>query len=222
MHNKVAILFGLAAMATSGSALAQEFGKKMDLVFSADRLFAFHNSHRTVEYPAPVGDRDASSTGFSFGWRGNSGMTAFDVPRLAFDIFVIDSLSVGGAIGYVNYDNNEDQGQGGAGWTDQDHNQFIFSPRVGYVWMFTPGVGFWLRGGFTYHAGDFGPWTNNGFALTVEPAFVFSPADHFAFLAAPYGDFDLFGNTHEDDPNGADWDTRERSIGVFASLLGWF
>lgn len=220
MHKKLmAATFAVAAMATSGSAMAQEFGKKMDLVFSVDRVFAFHNSHETVSLPAPVGDVSSSSTGFGLGWRGQTIPTAFDVPRLAFDIFVIDSLSVGGAISYVNYSNSVDQRGFG---TDQDVNEFLFSPRVGYVWMFTHGVGFWLRGGFTYHAGDMGDHTQNGFALTVEPSFIFSPIDHFAFLAAPYADFDLFGNIHEDQPNGNDFSTHDRSLGVFASLLGWF
>lgn len=222
MHKKLtlATLFGLATMAASGSAMADQFGKKMDLVFSADRLFAFHNSHTTVSEGAPVGDVSSSSTGFGFGWRGQESPTAFDVPRLAFDVFVIDSLTIGGAISYVNYSNSANDR--GPFQFNQDINEFLFSPRVGYVWMFTHGVGFWLRGGFTYHSGDLGPATQWGFAFTAEPAFVFSPVDHFAFLAAPYGDFDLFGNFHPDQNNGPDWSTHARSIGIFGSMLGWF
>jgi hypothetical protein len=221
MHNKVAILFGLAAMATSGSALAQEFGKQMDLVFSADRLMAFHASHLTIEDPGNP-DGEYSATGFGFGWRGQATPTDFDVPRLAFDIFVIDSLSVGGALGYVNYSRSIDN-NGGIGSSDQDYEGFIFSPRVGYVWMFTKGVGFWLRGGLTYHSAAVGNDNVNGFAFTIEPSFVFSPIEHFAFLAAPYADFDFVGNSHfEAGNNSFDRDTHQRSIGVFGSLLGWF
>lgn len=222
MHKKLmAATFALAAMATSGSAMADEFGKKLDLVFSADRLMAFHNSHITQEDPGNP-DNHASATGFGLGWRGEEPPTAFDVPRLAFDVFVIDSLSVGGAISYVNYSRSVDNG-GPAGARDFDSDEFLFSPRVGYVWMFTHGIGFWLRGGLTYHNISNDNGHVNGFAFTAEPSFVFSPVDHFAFLAAPYLDIDMFGNEHfNGGPQPFDRDTHQRSIGVFGSLLGWF
>ena len=218
MRRTVAAMVGLSASLVASSAMAQEFGQSLDMAFSADRLFAIHFSHRETENPGEP-DIERDRTGVQIGWGGRDRLTPFDVPRFAFDIFVIDGLSVGGALGFASM---SDENQAG---TEFDASEFIFAPRVGYVWMFSEVVGFWLRGGFTYHSASldggviFGQGDEYGFAFTADPTFVFSPVQHLAFLAGINADLDLMG---EVDPGaGPDLDRSYRSIGIQVGLLGW-
>ena len=79
----------------------------------------------------------------------------------------------------------------------------------------------WPRGGFTYHSGE-RPYDNNGFALTVECPFTFSPTRNFAFHIGPTFDVDLFGEAEGFGPGDQDVDQTYRTIGLNAGLLGWF
>ena len=203
------------------SAQAEEFGVQGTAAFSADRLFAFHSTRVVRERPAPQPDDQVTYTGIGFGWRSQFQASPFDVPRLAFDYFVIDGLNIGGSLGYASVDDDNDQWRG----RRDRYSAFLLAPRVGYVWMFSEVAGFWLRGGFTYHS-----WTRDnpdpaepdqtisGLALTVEPTFVLSPVEHFAFVLGPTLDWDVSG---EHDPGPAQWDNEYRSIGIQFGLMGW-
>jgi hypothetical protein len=201
------------ALAT-GSALAQErFATKGTVAFSADRFFGFGVSHESVDQEGPGGDFENDSTHFTFGWRGTIHPTPFDVPRFAFDYYVTDGLSIGGSIGYANYGGGDDDDQ------FNEYSDFILAPRVGYTWMFSRTVGFWLRGGFTYHSRDWeGVADESGLALTVEPTFVFVPVEHFGFTAGLNGDFDVTGGR---DSGRAEADVHYRSIGIQLGMVGY-
>jgi hypothetical protein len=195
----------------------------MDVVFSADRLFALHFSHVSQEDDDLRNpDNEVDYTGFGFGWRGGIAVTPFDVPRLSFDIFVIDQLSVGGSISYATYNGDIDPGD-----EEVDYSAFLFAPRVGYLWNLSEVFGFWLRGGVTYHSSDAeargrffaADSDEHGFAFTVEPVFTISPVEHFAFVAGGFFDIDFTG---ESDRGNFDRDRRYRSFGLQFGLLGWF
>ncbi len=220
MRKFLSVAVGAAALLTGAPALAQqqEFGTAMDLVFSADRLFGITFSRVSDEdpgCPGPDDDCHRDWTHFGLGWRGRGLQTPFEVPRFAFDIFVIDSLSVGGSIGYASYDYEDDPGDG-----EDEYSEFIFSPRVGYVIMFSDVFGFWPRGGFTYHSRSHDDGQDdNGFAFTAEAAFVVVPTDHFGFWFGPTFDIDFTG---EAEAGNADWDRRYRTIGlVNVGLFGY-
>ena len=91
---------------------------------------------------------------------------------------------------------------------------------MGYVHAFGRVVGIWPRGGFTYHSGEVGGRDENGFALTLECPFTFSPVEHFAFHIGPTFDVDLFGEA--EGGGGNDIDQHYRAFGLNAGLLGWF
>jgi hypothetical protein len=237
MRKFSSLAIGAAALVSAAPALGQEqLGKQMDVVFSGDRLFGISFSRRVDEDRCGPAirrtDCENDWTTFGIGWRGRSsdgagrghGATPFDVPRFAFDIFVIDSLSVGGSIGYVQY---SDEDQDGDDW---DYSDFIFSPRVGYLIMFSDKFGFWPRGGFTYHSGKVDPpgrprASESGFAFTAEAMFVFTPVEHFGFAFGPTLDIDFAGDVESRGgaPAGDDdWDRRYRSIGLLnVSVFGW-
>jgi hypothetical protein len=193
MRKLLGVAIGAATLFGAAPAMAQAdvFGKQMDVAFGADRLFGISFAHRRDEDRCGPGNRredcEHDTTGFGLGWRGRDAQTPFDVPRFAFDIFVIDSLSVGGSVGYASYSTDRDPGPAIAGdGGDVDRTEWLFSPRVGYVIMFTDNFGFWPRGGITYHSRKDDPDgrrrdREHGWALTFEAMFVWTPVQHFGF-----------------------------------------
>src|SRR6185503_15220765 len=63
----------------------------------------------------------------------------YQAPRIGFDYFIINGLSLGGSFTIVSI--STDAGSG----TD-----ILFAPRVGYAYMFSDMFGIWPRGGFSY------------------------------------------------------------------------
>ena len=213
----------IAAALTFGSttALAQkaEFGSQGTAAFSADRLFGFYAATEELEFPAPVGDVETDYSHFGFGWQGLIHGTPYSVPRFAFDYFIIDGLNIGGSIGYANIEVDPE------GPPEGDRSAFIFAPRVGYVWMFSDVIGFWLRGGFTFHSmeddtGFVDDFEESAFALTIDPVFPIFPTDHFGFVVGPVIDFSVTGERDVGPPLN-DVDLNYRSFGITAGLIGY-
>jgi hypothetical protein len=215
--------------ATSAFAQMEEFGKSGSMGFSAERLFGFYSLHLSGETSPPQNaGYDDSATGFGFGWGADS--YPFNIPRFGFDIFVIDQLSLGGSIGYAslsdkNYgcrgNNNCDPAVFGG-----DIEAFLLAFRVGYWIPIAPVIGFWPRGGFTWHSVDPPGNQDNsqrGMALTLEGLFGIGPVEHFAFLAGPTFDIDFIGSA--DCPTNPEPDAtcsyKYRNIGLQVGVMGW-
>ncbi|HEY6557583.1 MAG TPA: hypothetical protein VI072_09930 [Polyangiaceae bacterium] len=216
MRKMASCMLGAALVLGASGASAQEFGAKGTPAISADRLFGISITNRTVD-PDPGGEVERDTTVFGLGWQGTAVPSPYDVPRLAFDYFIIDSLSIGGSIGYANVSFEDEPGDEGEGST------FIFAPRVGYVFNFNDWASFWIRGGFTYHSTSIGEddeVEEHGFALTVEPTFVLSPSTHWGFVLGPTMDLALTG---EREVGGNDVDVGYTSFGIVrAGLIVWF
>lgn len=221
MRHLTSAMLALAAVFGSGSALAQEFGSKGDVVFAGERLFGIQGTHVYQERQAPaLPDYENDYTTISFGWRGTTspeGLSPFDSPRLGFDVFVIDRLSIGGSIGWASSSiDNEDDNP----FDSDSYSSFLFSPRVGYAVMFNEIFGIWPRGGIGYHSAKVeDAFSDSGFSLGLEAMFVIAPVRHFGFLIGPTFDIDLTG-TH-DPEQGSDVDRTYRSFGLQVGLFGW-
>jgi hypothetical protein len=212
-HTLSALVFSVGLLVPA-LASAQEIGAKGDAVFSVDRLMGINGVRSVTE--EPTGDEVTEATTISFGWRGSSEISPFEVPRFAFDYLVIEHLSIGGSLGYASLAVDEPD--------NADFTFFEVAPRVGYLYSFGQVVAIWPRGGVTYHSASTDLGDNedseSGFALTLECPFTFSPTRHFAFHIGPTFDIDMFG---EHDPQvGPDEDRRYRSFGLNAGILGWF
>jgi len=209
MMRVLSALVVLLGCSATRLAAAQELGRKGDAVFSAERLMGITGTHVSGESGGR--DYDEDRTSLSFAWRGSPSSSPFDVPRLAFDYFAIDHLSIGGSLGYSSTAPDE----GG------DASAFLLAARVGYVYAFGRVVGIWPRGGFSYHSLNIdNGFDENGFGLTLECPFTFSPAAHWAFSVGPSFDVDLFG---ERDPSPVSAEDRKyRMFGLQAGVLGWF
>lgn len=198
-------LFGIASTA-GAQGYSAPFGSKGQVTFGAERLFGFHYVKNNWEYPS--GDRGSNSgTTVGFGWLFAQPMQ-FNQPRLGVDFFVIDDLSIGGALGFFSA-----SGRNGT----LNHDGFIISPRVGFNVALSQVVKFWPKVGITYISID----ESHAFGLSGEANFAFFPHSSagWAFIVAPTMDLAPFGgiNSNGNQPNA---DLGCYSFGVSAGLLG--
>lgn len=191
-----AALSGLCAY-TLSSAASAEIGKPLDVVVSAERLFGIYGVERDYE-PDDLDDDDDTSIGLLMQGYHLSPVT---VPRVAIDIFIIDSLSLGGSLGLYSNDIGNSSG-------------VLFAPRVGYAIEFNRQWGFWPKGGFTYYSQN-NP-DRGHFSLSMEGAFTFMPDPSFGFTATPFLDLGLGG---EQDAGPVDIDYVDRAFGVALGLF---
>jgi hypothetical protein len=191
--------FGAAALLVSASAGAQtyntaNFGVKGQLAISAERLFGFYHDSATVT--ANNVDNTLKSDSFSFlsspiPLTGTS-LWSYGAPRVAGDYFVIDHLSLGGAVGYSHISVSR-PGPGNTTLSTSG-DSFLFAPRVGYAHMFTNLIGLWPRAGFTYRTLSAGDNSSHDLALTLEVPVMFTVIPHVAFWGGPTFDIGLGGS----------------------------
>jgi hypothetical protein len=190
-----ALVLGLAGATLARPAAAQAFGNKHDMLFSAERLMGVYFLDESQGGPGP---QNSSSTHIGLGIAPNgASRSPYLLPRLGFDYFVIDNLSIGGSLGFGDYDPEGGDAQSGA----------LVAPRVGYALEFSKVIGFWPRGGFTYR--NFG--RDEEFALTLEAMFYAAPVEHFAITFGPLMDLGIAGTAGE-----------AKNFALFsAGLVGW-
>lgn len=202
-------LFAASLLFVSSGALAQDkLGQPMDVVLGIERAFGFYTGESSYD-PDNGGEWDVDRQGFSLGWSHTGQPFPYWAARFSFDIFVIESLSVGGALGFVSQDNDDDRDE-----ADGDgRGGFIFAPRVGYFLDFGEYFGFWPRGGFTLY--DLDDPDQSQALLTLEPYFTFAPRDGFGFLFGPVIDLGFNGEVENDT------ELREKSFGIAIGMFGW-
>jgi hypothetical protein len=198
-------LLTMAAVSSlPGVAWAQSsLGEPMDVVLGIERAFGFYTGKGNLEDDNGA-EAEYDSQGFSMGWSHSRQPMPVHIPRFSFDIFVIESLSVGTGFGFVSQDNDDLGGDGRGG--------LIFAPRVGYFIDFSQYFGFWPRGGFTLY--DLDDPDQSQMLLTLEANFTFAPREGFGFLFGPVIDLGFTGEFN-------DADLREQSFGIAIGMFGW-
>jgi hypothetical protein len=201
---------------------AQELGTRGGIALGADRVVGFVHSSWTYEDDISNADTTVTRDNFAFITQG-AGIGPWSAPRLSFDYFVIDHLSIGGSLGYWSESVENDPPGPGSG--EADASGFLLAPRVGYAYMFTRVFGIWPRGGLTIASGssEFGPVGGDasftGVAFSIDVPLVLSPGDHFAFLLGPTFDIGFGGG--ELDPGNIDYSGAPIDIGLQVGLVGW-
>ena len=190
--------FGAAALLVTASAAAQtyntaNFGVKGQLAISAERLFGFYHDSATVT--ANTADVTVKSDSFSLLSSpiplGGTTLWSYGAPRVAGDYFVIDHLSLGGALGYSHISVGIPNGNT---TNSSSGDSLLIAPRVGYAHLFTDLIGLWPRAGFTYRTLSANDNSSHDLALTLEVPVIFTVIPHVAFWGGPTFDIGLGGS----------------------------
>jgi len=212
---------------------ADSFGRQGQFAISGERLLGLfvHKVEADLQMTATGGpgggtatvDTNTETKATEFVVLGNSDQVGpAGTPRIAFDFFVIDGLSLGGALLYENHSvENDTGGTATLGGQSQaidrtqvevDTNVFGIAPRIGYAYMFTPNVGIWPRGGISYVTSnseeketvtdptDGSVQTTdtdtsvNHLSLALDAMLVLSPIEHVGFGIGPFVEIPLSGD----------------------------
>jgi hypothetical protein len=220
----------LAFPVYSSVAAAQEsdrFAKQGAFILSADRLFGVSNYSATTSQNGR--DQTVSGTQANFVWGSSAipsvGSNPYTTPRLSFDYAVVDGVTIGGSVGYgLVTGKTESNGQSA---DSPSTGTLTAMARGGYV-IPVGRHGVWLRGGFTYFNastsstavdGTTQKSSLSGFALSLEPTFVFSPFEHVGFTGGIVVDIPLAGSS---DSGGQSVSTKVTNYGVLFGLLVTF
>jgi len=237
-----ALALGLVVAALAPGALAQErFATAGRFAIGAERVFGYASTNTKVETEFQPGnvkyESDKTRTQLDFLARGNVD-NPFVAPRIGFDYFVIDGLSIGGALAYYSseHDGDETLGNNSADIDKETDSGWAIAPRVGYCFMFNDMVGIWPRGGFTYAAGKEETDPANPpnapddkleasvLDLTLEGMLVITPVPHAGFMVGPTLELPLSGSGETDQGNNSqDIDEiRVTTIALQAGVFAWF
>jgi hypothetical protein len=168
-----------------GTAAAQVpgFGAQGQLAISAERLFGVEYAKSSYDGRNGAPGGYTSGTIIGFGWTNQGRQSSFVEPRAGIDYFVMNSLSLGGAIGIYSH-SGHDTADGVSG--------FLFAPRVGYAIDLGSVASFWPRGGITYYShGDY-----HNLGITGEANFALFPRPNWSFLIQPHFDVGPFGDVN--------------------------
>ena len=203
----------LACMSIPAAARAQDaperFASKSTFMISADRLFGVSNYSATTSQNGR--DQTVSGTQANLLWGSAAipdvGTNPYTMPRLSFDYAIIDGVTIGGSVGYALVNGKTEAN--GQSSDRPSTGTFAAMARGGYV-IPLGRHGVWLRGGFTYFNssttttavdGSSQKSSVGGFAVTLEPTFVFSPFDHFAFTGGIVVDVPVSGSSDSGGPS---------------------
>ena len=205
---------------------SRRFGDMGHVVISAERMFGVGFTWDSVDVGA---DDNATVSTFNLSVLSNPlGTTTntYSFPRMGFDFFIAENLSIGASLGFAYTSFDEDEELQGVALGDSI-TTFLAAPRVGYAFMFADGIGIWPRIGVTWlwatTSGDAADLTANRFALTFEAPFVISPTDNVAFLLGPKFDLGLSGS-NKIEAGGAETETdvKATELGIYVGLLTYF
>lgn len=213
----------------SGAALAQQGPFPAGtFAISGEHLTGFY--HTSLSASAAGVSNDTSMDHLALlGVASNSGAPG-ELPRLGFDGFVVDGLSLGGTV-LVDYAAENVGATIGAGAVTANANTTVkvtsigFWPRIGYALMFNDSVGIWPRAGVGYYHVSESPDQGNGLSfhfvsLSLEAPLIFELAKGFAITAGPTVEISLSGSAEADNSN-ISVDESYKIFGIAVGLLGW-
>lgn len=206
-------------------------GQQGQLVVSAERLFGLNFwSTKTKEN---IDSTDKGTT-FSLLTPGNGDHLAL-VPRIAVDYLPIDTLTVGGSLGFWNTSlKRKDEGNGVSQETDIGSTRgFFLSPRVGGAIPIHDIITVWPRGGLTFYSlkgsspDGKSSSTLSGLTVDLECAFTFMPIPHLGFSLTPNVMLPLSGTKKDEGQvggvtNSTEHDVTMMNFGLSAGILGVF
>ena len=224
----------LFAVLSTAPVLAQvsTFGAEHQFALSGERLTGVYwidaSSDLDGTITTPGGATASSSTnidnsGLKLAFLGNDGGVDFStIPRVGFDFFVVQNVSLGAAFIYLHDSDETDTGGTvtapapigtvtlDAVNTETSTDSFVISPRVGYGRSWDH-IGIWARGGLTYgHQNNEVDETTTDaqgnitrvqtttklslLTLSLDVQALFIPADYFGIGVGPFIEIPLTGS----------------------------
>ena len=213
----------LAILGFAGTAgAAERFNQSGSFALGAERLFGVSWDKQSFSN----GGTSVSESDTSVSVLGKQlSIDPFAGPRVAFDYFVTDAISLGGSVGYSSISMSRDLNSSTAGLTvtgaDTTVHGWIVSPRVGYGYAFNDNVGLWPRLGFTYVGQSTSSPDTKGhyFALSAEVPLVITPVPHAMLTIAPTVDWGFAGSQGS---GSNSIDSTAIALGLHAGLGVWF
>lgn len=186
------------------------FGRSGELVIAAERLVGFAKTSQEVEVEgAPDRSSDVTRTHLLSN-AGGPDFLGYSAPRIGFDLFVSEGVSLGLALGY-----SSDSGP-------YDFRQVTANGRFGYALMFGKVVGAWARVGVTYQDAEADvpqPASLALLAASGDVQLVVVPTKNVVVLAGPRLDLGIMGKL--DPEGGAKVDAKATEVG-FSAGFGLF
>lgn len=166
----------------------RSFGNSGDFAVSAERLVGIAKTTWRIKQTGT--DPKGSVTRVHLLLNENGDVRSYSAPRIAFDWFAMDGLSLGGALGYSSESDSE---TGGA-----SQHQTLIAPRVGYALMFSELIGVWPRAGITYQDQKLATAKSALLAGSVEAELVLVPTANVLVTLGPSFDFGIIGKNNPD------------------------
>lgn len=225
MRNVVVIRASVSLLVSSFATVAAAQQPPAGVAVGLERAFGLELASETQEFMGVESTQSETTFGLGLGYPA----TLFSTTRVGVDYIMDSGLSLGSGIGFVTYSSEfETEGESGDG---PSVTGFLIAPRVGYFLAFTPSVGLWPRGGFTYASTGTESTVSNGLggeetvegsqsdlALTLEAPLVVMPAANVGILIAPTFDYSL-SHSEEFDGEESDADVSFMSFGIQFGLV---
>lgn len=163
------------------------FGNAGEIAISAERLLGYASTSWKMKLKGLPDPKDSVSH-LNLLVNAGTDERTYSAPRIAFDYFVTNGLSLGGAVGLS------------ATSGDQSYQHFQLNPRVGYNYMFGSVVGVWPRVGMTYQEQKIAGAKIALLAVSVDVALVIVPLEHVALTLGPTFDGGIVGKINPEGP----------------------
>lgn len=219
---------GSAQLDAAPAGVLAGFGRAGVFVLGAERLFGFSQSNTTVKIDDPAVSSETKISNTSLFFLASNPRTPFIAPRIGFDYFVANNISVGGSVGYTS---DSDEGKVNGQNNDalkEKNTAFLFAPRAGYALMFSETFGLWPRLGVSYvslkeETGNDNEISASMLAVSLEGNLVITPVPHAGFMIGPMVDFPLTGSGEQKaGPQTTELDTvKTTTFGLQAGLFIW-
>jgi hypothetical protein len=204
---------GLILLFSSTAAAA--YGKRGNFSVGIERLFGVYSDHTAVEQRGGA-DQTVDTTELGFLYQAQP--SAFAIPRVTFDYFLIDNLSLGAGLGAYSFSSTD--------LFIQAESGYILAPRVGYNFTFNGMFGVQPHAGFTYvHSAQrlrnvTDDLDSGQLAVALDGMFYFMPAPNVGISGTVIADVGISGS--QQDAAGNITDRHERLFGVAFGMFAHF
>lgn len=229
------MLGALAALSVTTPARADD-----EFFLGTERLMGVYwqRQSRTIEQGGV--EQKTSERTTSVGVLALRGATAATVPRVAFDVFVTDQLTVGGSFIYTTYSQSAVFSAEGNAQDQEDDigsgSIFVLAPRVGYRMPLATQWGFWPRAGFSFASQSDSVITDQQsdterkvsrttLSFLLDAMFYVQPIEHLAILGGPFLDLGMLYGSYSSklgSDTQVEGDERLTAFGVAFGLGAFF